>query len=78
MQEMNIKSFDDRVVITFDKNIIDKDSLIKFITRLRAAELIRKADFSEELLKLADEIKSEWWDKNKKEFLKNTKYEGHS
>jgi hypothetical protein len=46
------------------------DILLKFIDRLEIEEKAKKIDFSKDILKIAEEIKSKWWQANKKRFLK--------
>jgi hypothetical protein len=64
-----MNSVGNQVVITIDRSLISIDSLNKLFERLRLEELIKKANFSEEVLEIGKEIKSEWWQKNKKRYL---------
>lgn len=69
MQTFSMNSVGNQVVITIDRSLISIDSLNKLFERLRLEELIKKANFSEEVLEIGKEIKSEWWQKNKKRYL---------
>lgn len=69
MQAIEVKSTDDKVIITIDKKAIDIDFLTHLLNKFRVEQLIEKANFDEEILKLSKEIKRDWWKKNKAEFL---------
>jgi hypothetical protein len=70
MEEFSITSNDNQIVITIDRSLMDMDSINHLIERLRVEQLIKKANFTEDVLDIADEIKEDWWKKNKKEYLK--------
>lgn len=69
MENLEILSTDDKIIISIKKEAVDLDFLTALFNRLRVEQLIKKADFDEAVLKLSKEIKSEWWQKNKKTFL---------
>lgn len=69
MQTFSMNSVGNQVVITIDRSLMSIDSLNKLFERLRLEELIQKANFSEEVLDIGKEIKSEWWQKNKERYL---------
>lgn len=70
MNTIEVKALKDKVVVTFDKTKSNMDILLKFIERLEVEEKAKKVDFSKDILKIAEEIKSKWWQSNKKRFLK--------
>lgn len=70
MDSISVKSSKDKVTVTFDKNILNLDILIKFIERLEIEEKAKKISFSPEVIQIAEEIKNQWWQKNKVKFLK--------
>ena len=70
MQSIAIKSLKDKVVITFDKTESNIDIILKFLDRLDVENSVKKIDFGEDILKVANEIKSKWWKANKKRLLK--------
>lgn len=43
--------------------------LESFLDRLRVEQIVQKAEFSEDILVEAENIKHEWWRKNKDRFL---------
>jgi hypothetical protein len=71
MDTIAVKSSKDKIVVTFDKTESNLDILLKFLDRLEIEQKARKIDFSKDILKLAEEIKSKWWQANKKRFLKS-------
>jgi len=70
MNTIAVKSSKDKIVVTFDKTKSNMDILLKFIDRLEIEEKAKKIDFSRDILKIAEEIKSKWWQTNKQRFLK--------
>ncbi len=70
MDAISVKSSKDKIVVTFDKTKLNVDILLKFIERLEIEEKAEKIDFSNDILEVADEIKSQWWLKNREKLLK--------
>jgi len=60
MEALEMQTMDDKIIITINKKATDSNFLINFFNRLRIEELIKKAEFKSEILKL---------EKNKKKFL---------
>lgn len=69
MEALEIKSFDDKIVITISKRSVDPDFVVNLLNYLRIEELIRKADFKKDILQIGKEIQKDWWEKNKERFL---------
>lgn len=69
MEVFDIKSTKDKFIITVDRSAVDARFLTNFVKRLRVEQLIRKANFDDDILELAEKIKRDWWKKNKKRFL---------
>lgn len=59
----------DKFIISVDKNSINKESLVQFIDNLRLESLADKVDFDEDIEELGEEIKEDWWKKNKDRFI---------
>lgn len=70
MSTIAVKSFKDKIVVTFDKTESNVDMLLRFLDRLEIEQSARKIDFSNDILKISREIKNKWWQTNKKRFLK--------
>ncbi|MCH9008863.1 hypothetical protein IIA29_12830 [candidate division KSB1 bacterium] len=69
METIKVKSTDDKIIITIDKSAVNIDFLTNLLNKFRVEQLIHKANFDEQILKLSEEIKQGWWGKNKAEFL---------
>jgi len=72
MEALTIKSTERKVIITIDKSSVDDDFLAGLFDRLKIEQLLKKADFVEDVLQLSDEIKRDWWKKNKHNFIEET------
>ncbi len=70
MQAIDIQTTDDKFLISIDKNLVDKEFLFDLIEKIRLESLIRKVDFDESIEDLGEEIKADWWKKNKDRFIK--------
>jgi hypothetical protein len=75
MDTIAIKSSKDKITVTFDRTESNVDILLRFIDRLEIEQSVKKIDFSKDVIKIADDIKSRWWQANKKRFLKRTRNE---
>ncbi|MBF0226857.1 MAG: hypothetical protein HQK76_15515 [Desulfobacterales bacterium] len=71
MQNFNIQSSGNQVVITVDLSFINIDSLNKLFEKLRIEQLIQKANFNDKVTDIGKEIKQNWWQKNKELYLKD-------
>jgi hypothetical protein len=56
-------------LISIDKAVFDKEWLLKLLENLRIEELTQKFDFDEDVEDLGEEIKADWWAKNKQRFI---------
>lgn len=70
MSTIAVKSFKDKIVVTLDKTESNVDMLLSFLDRLEIEQSVRKIDFSDDILKISRDIKSKWWQANKKRVLK--------
>ena len=69
MKSISIDSNDDMFVVSIDKNLINKDLLLYFIDNLRTELAARRVNFGEDLEQFGEEIKEDWWRKNKDRFI---------
>ncbi len=69
MEAISLESKDDQFLITIDKNSINTEVVVQLINRLRMEYLVEKAAFEDDIEKLGEEIKSEWWSNNKSRLL---------
>ncbi len=68
-QAITLQTVDNRFLISIDKTYIEQDFLIRLMNRIRLEYLAKVVDFDENIELLAEEIKSNWWDKNKNRLL---------
>ncbi|MCF8333680.1 MAG: hypothetical protein K9I47_06000 [Bacteroidales bacterium] len=69
MRKVQVDTSKDKFIISIDKNLIDKDLLFQFVDILRLESLAEKVNFDEDMEKLDEEIKENWWEKNKDKFI---------
>ncbi len=69
MTSIHLETKQDKYLISIDKATFDKEWLLRLIERLRMEELAQQFDFGEEIEQVGEEIKSDWWAKNKKRFI---------
>jgi hypothetical protein len=70
MQAIDLQTTNDKFLISIDKNSIDKEFLLNLIEKIRLEYLVRKVDFDESIEDLGEDIKADWWQKNKDKFIK--------
>ncbi len=65
---------DDKAILKFPKQLISSGYVQEFLERLRLEAIVEKSQLSEEQAwELSEDIKREWWEKNKRKFLKRVK-----
>ena len=69
MQAIDLQTTDDKFLLTIDKTFIDKDFLMRLVENSRLEYLARKVDFDESIEDLGEQIKEDWWKKNKSGFI---------
>lgn len=69
MEGYRVKSSDTQIQISIDRSLVDIDSINNLLERLRVEELVKKAKFTEKVLNVAEEIKKNWWKKNKVKYM---------
>ncbi|MCP1385348.1 hypothetical protein [Runella salmonicolor] len=69
MTSIHLDTLEDKYLISLDKSSFDKEWLMGLIERLRMEELAHKLNFDEGIEQLGEEIKSDWWNKNKQRFI---------
>jgi len=64
----------DKAVLKFPKELLVTEYVQKFIERLKIETIVEKSKLTEEqATALAEEIKKEWWERNKEKFLEKIK-----
>lgn len=62
------------LVVKIPKDLISKDYVERFIERIELEILVEKSQMTDkEAWKLSEELKEDWWKKNKEKVLKRMK-----
>jgi hypothetical protein len=71
---LNVQVTEENVNIVFSRNLVSDKDLVEFLEKVRLKNLISKSQFTEENLKnLDNQLKSNWWKKNRDRFLAKIK-----
>ena len=66
---MQVESENNKITLTFSKNILDLSEIQSFIDYVKFREINSQSKATQEQAdKLAEEINQNWWDKNKQKF----------
>lgn len=69
MSRILVETDADRYLISLDKASFDREWLVRLVERLRVEELARQLDLDESVEELGEQIKADWWEKNKSRFI---------
>ena len=69
MEALQIENTQESLKITFDKSFFKSDYLLDLLTQIRTEYLVQQADFDESIEDLGEEIKRDWWSKNKQQLV---------
>lgn len=69
MARINIESTQDEYLIRIDKALVDKTYVHELLNLLQVEELAQRVDFDDSIIDLGEEIKTNWWKKNKARFI---------
>lgn len=70
----NYQTTNTTVNLSFSKEFLSSSEVVRFIETLRIKELLSKSQLTtEDALKLDEELKEEWWQKNQARFLEKIK-----
>ncbi len=69
MTGIHLDTQNDKYMISVDKSVFDKEWLIRLLESLRVEELAHQFDFDESIEDVGEEIKADWWAKNKNRFI---------
>ena len=65
----------DEAILKFPKQFVAADYVQQFLERLRLEAIIEKSKLTEQQAwELSEQLKQEWWQKNKDKLLKRIKY----
>ena len=68
MQGLEITSDSKKLVFSIDKSNFSEQVLLEITKIVRLEYLIEKAGFSDEVINIGNEIKSDWWEKNMEQY----------
>ena len=71
MKSISVEDQDQQFLIRIDKGTVDKETLVELLHNIRVEELSKQANFSEEIEELGEEIKEDWWSKNKGRWIED-------
>ena len=69
-KDIVIENKENQIILKINKNQIDKEVILNLIKRLQLEIIVKKSGFNKDFLKIAEEIKENWWNENKEDFLK--------
>ena len=69
MTHIRLETQADKYLISIDKATFDREWLVQLIEKLRIEELARQFDFGEDVEILGEQIKADWWARNKSRFI---------
>ena len=64
----------DEAILKFPKQFVSSDYVQQFLNRLRLEAIVQKSRMTDEQAwELSEQLKQEWWQKNKEKLLKRIK-----
>ena len=72
MTGISLSSTDQHFLLTIDKNMVTKAAIERLIARLRLEYLAEQANFDASIEEVGEEMKADWWAKNKARLLGNS------
>lgn len=69
MTTIQVDTQADKYIISIDRSAVDRQWLAQLVERIRIEELAAQFNFGEDVEALGDQIKADWWTKNKSRFI---------
>ena len=69
MQSVQIKSTKDHLLISLDKKLMGQEELLRVFDYFQVEKLAQKAQLNDEISEVGEQMKADWWEKNKDWFL---------
>ena len=73
MRAIDLKNQKDRLLISLDKASFNEEFIHSILEKIRIEYLAQKVDFERSVEEIGEEIKGDWWKKNKAKFLRRGK-----
>ena len=70
MTALQLTTTTDQFLISLDRSVIKKETLLRLLEMLRLEMLAERVDFDPGIEELGEEIVADWWEKNKETYLK--------
>ena len=74
MESIQIEDNNHQFLIRIDKSSIEKETLVELLHKIRIEDLSTRADLGEDVEQLGEEIKADWWSKNKARWIEKDAY----
>lgn len=69
MSHIQLENHPDKYLITLDKAAFDREWVVELIEKLRIEDLARQLNFDKSVEAVGEQIKADWWSKNKNRFI---------
>lgn len=69
MESIQVEEQNHQFLIRIDKDSIEKETLIGLLHTIRVEELSQRANINKDVEQLGEEIKTDWWSKNKERWI---------
>ena len=69
MTTIQLDTQTDKYLISIDRAAVDREWLVQWIERLRMEELAAQLNLDEDIEAIGEQIKADWWEKNKSRFI---------
>ena len=70
MTAIQVSRNETEMIINIPKSSVAPEVIMRILERFRFEELIQKADFQEDIEDIGEEIKADWWSKNRDKYLR--------
>ena len=74
MQSVQIKSTKDHLLISIDKKLMGQEELLRVFDYFQVEKLAQKAQLNDEISEVGEQMKADWWEKNKDWFLSKDRW----
>lgn len=71
MSTLQLTTTSDRFLISLDRSLVKRETLLRLLELFRLEMLAEKVDFDAQVEDLGEEIVADWWKKNKEMYLKS-------
>ncbi len=69
MSAIVLENQSDQFLVRIKKDTIDKETLVHLLNSLKTEDLSNRAEIDEGIEELGEEVKADWWSKNKQRWI---------